>query len=145
ERLSPAFLANAATALAAPPSCSPPSSQTPIPPARVLLDTHPPTLSWTVHALVAGHPRFDITQKQAMNFRWRWALLCFCLAWAGGCSQGAPQLAPAEPPGVPVSQPVRRVVTDYMDFTGRTDAVQAVDIRARVTGYLVEMPFKEGA
>jgi multidrug efflux system membrane fusion protein len=37
------------------------------------------------------------------------------------------------------------VVTDYVDFTGRTDAVQTVEIRARVTGYLVEMPFKEGA
>ena len=32
-----------------------------------------------------------------------------------------------------------------MDFTGRTKAVQSVDIRPRVTGYLVEMPFKEGA
>ena len=83
-----------------------------------------------------------------MNSRWRSALFCFCLTWSGaliGCSHGPPQLAPAEPPAVPVSHPVDRVVTDYVDFTGRTDAVQAVDIRARVTGYLVEMPFKEGA
>src|SRR5205807_868788 len=118
-------------------------------PARVLRDMHPSEVSWTVRVLVAGcGRRFDVKEKQAMNFRWRWALLCFCLTWAGaltGCSQGAPKLAPSEPPGIPVSQPVRRVVTDYMDFTGRTDAVQAVDIRARVTGYLVDMPFKEGA
>ena len=83
-----------------------------------------------------------------MNSRWRSALFCFCLTWSGaliGCSHGPPQLAPPEPPAVPVSHPVDRVVTDYVDFTGRTDAVQAVDIRARVTGYLVEMPFKEGA
>jgi multidrug efflux system membrane fusion protein len=87
-------------------------------------------------------------EKQAMNFRWRLALSSFCLTWSGaliGCSHGPPQLAPSEPPAVPVSHPVQRVVTDYVDFTGRTDAVQAVDIRARVTGYLVEMPFKEGA
>jgi multidrug efflux system membrane fusion protein len=32
-----------------------------------------------------------------------------------------------------------------VEFTGRTDAVKAVDIRARVTGYLIKMPFKEGA
>jgi multidrug efflux system membrane fusion protein len=32
-----------------------------------------------------------------------------------------------------------------VDFTGRTEAVHSVDIRPRVTGYLVEMPFKEGA
>jgi multidrug efflux system membrane fusion protein len=86
-------------------------------------------------------------EKQPMNSRWRSPLLGFCVAWAGalvGCSH-TPQVAPPEPPAVPVSQPVRRVVTDYGDFTGRTDAVQAVDIRARVTGYLMEMPFKEGA
>jgi len=82
-----------------------------------------------------------------MTSRRRSPLLCFCVAWAGaliGCSH-PPQVAPPEPPAVPVSQPVGRVVTDYGDFTGRTDAVQAVDVRARVTGYLVEMPFKEGA
>ena len=44
-----------------------------------------------------------------------------------------------------VSQPVQRDVTDYIDYTGRTDAVNSVDIRPRVTGYLVKMPFKEGS
>ena len=46
---------------------------------------------------------------------------------------------------VPVGQPVQREVTDYVDFTGRTEAVYSVDIRPRVTGYLVQMPFEEGA
>jgi multidrug efflux system membrane fusion protein len=46
---------------------------------------------------------------------------------------------------VPVSQPVQRDVTDYVDFTGRTDAINAVNIVPRVTGYLVQMPFKEGS
>jgi multidrug efflux system membrane fusion protein len=54
-------------------------------------------------------------------------------------------VAPPEPPAVPISQPVKRQITDYVDFTGRTDAVQSVDVRARVTGYLVKMPFQEGA
>src|SRR5205823_15028003 len=53
--------------------------------------------------------------------------------------------APAKPPALPVSKPVQREVTDNVDFTGRTDAVQSVGVRARVTGYLVRMPFKEGA
>jgi multidrug efflux system membrane fusion protein len=46
---------------------------------------------------------------------------------------------------VSVSEPIVREVTDYANFTGRTEAPFSVDIRPRVTGYLVKMPFKEGA
>jgi membrane fusion protein, multidrug efflux system len=67
------------------------------------------------------------------------------MAAPSGCSRGQPQVAPPEPPTVPVSTPVQREITDYVDFTGRADAVQAVDIRPRVTGYLTKVPFKEGA
>jgi RND family efflux transporter MFP subunit len=72
-------------------------------------------------------------------------LACLALTLAAGCTHGPPQVAPPEPPAVPVSQPVEREVTDYVDFTGRTDAIEAVDVRPRVSGYLVKMPFKEGA
>ncbi len=78
----------------------------------------------------------------------RSALLGFCLILAGamiGCSEGQPEVAPPQPPVVPVSQAVERPVTDFVDFTGRTDAVNTVNIVPRVTGYLVKMPFKEGA
>src|SRR5689334_15081767 len=61
-----------------------------------------------------------------------------------GC-QHATEVAPAEPPAIPVSRPVSREVTDYVDFTGQTDSVQALTVVARVTGYLVKMPFKEGS
>jgi multidrug efflux system membrane fusion protein len=67
------------------------------------------------------------------------------LAAIGGCHGQPTQVAPPQPTAVPVSRPVQQEVTDYVDFTGRTDAVQAVDIRPRVTGYLVRMPFKEGS
>jgi multidrug efflux system membrane fusion protein len=60
-----------------------------------------------------------------------------------GCHHNEAIPPPAAPP-IPVSHPVQREVTDYVDFTGRTDAVQSVSIRARVTGYLEEMPFQEG-
>jgi len=65
-------------------------------------------------------------------------------ATAVGCRPKAREETP-ELPVVPVSHPAVRVVTDYVDFTGRTDAVQSVNIIARVTGYLVKMPFKEGS
>ena len=64
---------------------------------------------------------------------------------AGGCQRPASKPAAAEPPTLPVSKPIQRQVMDFVDFTGRTDASQAVDIRPRVTGYLMRTGFKEGS
>ena len=50
-----------------------------------------------------------------------------------------------EPPIVAVAAPLEREVYDFVDLTGRTAAPQSVDLRARVTGYLVSAPFREGA
>jgi len=61
-----------------------------------------------------------------------------------GCKPKIRAEAP-EIPVVPVSHPIQRVVTDYVDFTGRTNAVDSVDIIARVTGYLRKPQFKEGS
>jgi len=67
------------------------------------------------------------------------------LAATAGCDRGPSQAGPAKPPVVPVSRPVERSVTDFVDYTGRTNAKNSVTIQPRVTGYLVKMPFKEGA
>jgi multidrug efflux system membrane fusion protein len=83
-----------------------------------------------------------------MSHRCRSALLGSFLLLAGGltgCLHKPPQVAPPETPTIPVSKPVERDVTDYVDFTGQTQAVQSADVRPRVTGYLVQMPFKEGS
>jgi RND family efflux transporter MFP subunit len=61
-----------------------------------------------------------------------------------GCTP-APAKAPASTPlPVMVSYPVERDVTDYADFTARTAAVDSVEMRARVWGYLEKVNFKEG-
>jgi multidrug efflux system membrane fusion protein len=62
-----------------------------------------------------------------------------------GCMHGTPQVPPPAAPAVPVSKPVQRQVTDYVDFTGRTQAVKSVNIVARATGYLIKEPFAEGS
>jgi membrane fusion protein, multidrug efflux system len=62
-----------------------------------------------------------------------------------GCDREAPKIAESRPLVVPCSVPITREVTDYVDFTGRTDAVESVDVRPRVTGYLVDVPFQEGS
>ena len=68
----------------------------------------------------------------------------FCLA-ATGCGAEPAEAPAAAPTPVTVSYPVQEVVTDYADFTGRTAAVETVEVRARVWGYLNKVRFKEGA
>jgi RND family efflux transporter MFP subunit len=68
--------------------------------------------------------------------------LCVGLAGCAEAPSGAPE---AGPPLVTVSRPVERHVTDYADFTARTAAVDSVELRARVWGYLDRVNFKEGA
>jgi multidrug efflux system membrane fusion protein len=83
-----------------------------------------------------------------MNHRSVWSVRLLCLLSAGvlsGCGHSPAPDQSAELLVVPVSQPVKRQVTDYVDYTGRTAAINSVDIRPRVTGYLTKMPFKEGA
>jgi RND family efflux transporter MFP subunit len=45
---------------------------------------------------------------------------------------------------VEVAQPEVRKVSDYQVFTARTKAVETVDVKARVTGYLEKIDFKDG-
>lgn len=58
---------------------------------------------------------------------------------------GARSLPAAEMPLVAISRPVVREVTDFVDFTGRTEAVQSINVVPRVTGYLVRSLFQDGA
>jgi multidrug efflux pump subunit AcrA (membrane-fusion protein) len=63
-------------------------------------------------------------------------------AWLAGCSKAAP---PAEPaPTVLVSQPLQREVTDWDDYAGRFEAVDAVEVRPRVSGLLQSVHFTDG-
>jgi RND family efflux transporter MFP subunit len=62
-----------------------------------------------------------------------------------GCkpSTAAPRATP--PVEVTVVEPSVREITDHEDFTGQTEAYRSIDIRARVTGYLDRVNFREGA
>ncbi len=70
-------------------------------------------------------------------------LLFFGLAALAGCGR-KPARTALPTPTVSVAQPIQRKLADFQDFTGRTDAISTVDIRARVTGYLVKVNFKDG-
>jgi RND family efflux transporter MFP subunit len=77
---------------------------------------------------------------------WILSVLVVTLGLAlAGCKREPPALAAMPPPVVMVSLPVEREVRDYYEYTGRTAAKEAVEVRARVSGYLVKVNFREGA
>ena len=73
-------------------------------------------------------------------------MLALAAALAGCSEQKPPQAAAATAaPPVTVAQPVKRTVTDWDEFTGRFDAMEEVQVRARVGGYVTSVEFTDGA
>src|SRR3984957_6056885 len=61
-----------------------------------------------------------------------------------GCGDKPPPQAASAPP-VTVAQPTKRTVTDWDEFTGRCEAIEEVQIRARVGGFVTNVEFRDGA
>jgi RND family efflux transporter MFP subunit len=70
--------------------------------------------------------------------------LAAVLALAAGCAPSSAEPPKRQPPVVTVSTPIEKEVVDNFYFEGYTAAVATVDIRARVTGYLSKVYFKDG-
>jgi membrane fusion protein, multidrug efflux system len=73
-------------------------------------------------------------------------LLLLLTCGLAGCEQSQPhaQGAPAPPPQVTVAKPSRQVVTEWDEYVGRFVAVDAIEVRARVSGYLDAVHFQDG-
>ena len=62
-----------------------------------------------------------------------------------GCDDGADAgKATAPPPEVTVAHPRVEKLVEWTEFTGRFEALQWVDVRARVSGYLATIDFRDG-
>src|SRR6266540_4175112 len=72
----------------------------------------------------------------------KWLMLLVSLLLPAGC--GKKKEAPPPLPKVTVAQPVRREVVDYLELTGNTQAVNTVQLVARVAGYLDKVLFRDG-
>src|SRR5256714_7805169 len=62
---------------------------------------------------------------------------------AAGCRKHPAQTA-SPPPAVTVVQPVAREVIEWDEYIGRLESPETVELRARVSGYLDKVHFKEG-
>src|SRR3954464_11323957 len=75
----------------------------------------------------------------------RAALLLILTAPAlAACGQAAPPAAAPPPAVVTVAKPQKQQVTDYDEYVGRFVALDMVEVRARVSGYLEKIHFRDG-
>lgn len=63
---------------------------------------------------------------------------------AVGCDREQLALEPTPPPTVTISLPIEREIGDTHEFTGHTEAIKAVDVYARVSGFIDQVAFKDG-
>jgi len=86
------------------------------------------------------------TKSLMLFFQFRhsnWNILLLITVLIAGCTESN-TYKPLPPPKVTVSQPIRREIIDYLEFTGNTQAVNTVKLRARVEGYLEKVLFNDG-
>jgi len=71
------------------------------------------------------------------------AVVLTAAALVAACNRGN-RYVPPPPPEVTVSHPIEQEVTVYNEFTGRTQAIETVDLVARVQGFLRSINFTPG-
>ena len=65
-------------------------------------------------------------------------------AFLAACGQSQQQSAAQALPSVTIAKPVQRTVVDQNEYVGRFVAVNAIEIRSRLSGYLAEIHFTDG-
>jgi len=71
--------------------------------------------------------------------------LLAALVSLSGCKSEATTAQQAPAPQVSVASALERDVTEWDEFTGRLEAVESVEVRPRVTGYIESVNFTEGS
>src|SRR5215207_1359731 len=71
--------------------------------------------------------------------------LLAALVGLSGCRSDATTVAQPPAPQVSVAAALERDVTEWDEFTGRLEAVESVEVRPRVTGYIESVNFTEGS
>jgi hypothetical protein len=71
-------------------------------------------------------------------------LLLVLALGACGRSESQPQAATPPPPQVTIAKPTSKMIADQDEYVGRFVAVESVEVRARVAGYLAAIHFQDG-
>jgi RND family efflux transporter MFP subunit len=88
--------------------------------------------------------RQDVTWAKRLYICSERLIIVALILWLAGCNNQQPAANGPPPAEVTVSKPEQKEVVNWNEFTGRTTAVKLVTVTPRVSGYIVDIPFKEG-
>src|SRR3974390_1886676 len=89
-------------------------------------------------------PTQIISSFSLMHRAKRVALPLLLATFVASCGQGQQQGGGPPPPAGTGAKPTKRTVFDYDEYVGRFAAINSVEVRARVSGYLDKLHFKDG-
>jgi RND family efflux transporter MFP subunit len=90
-----------------------------------------------------GLVSLSLSSLSLMRGAGRFAIPLALATLVASCGERQQQGGPP-PPAVTVAKPVQRTVFDYDEYVGRFTAINSVEVRARVSGYLEGLHFKDG-
>src|SRR5262245_27515182 len=85
-------------------------------------------------------PREEFLVKDVIRF----SVVLLVALFAAGCARNEAAQAPAAPPAVEAAKVVSKRITEFDQFTGRFEAVERVEVRPRVSGYVTATQFEQG-
>jgi len=74
----------------------------------------------------------------------RFSVVLLVALFAAACARNEAAQAPAAPPSVEAAKVVSKRITEFDEFTGRFEAVERVEVRPRVSGYVASTHFEQG-
>jgi RND family efflux transporter MFP subunit len=89
---------------------------------------------------VPHHSREELLVKDVVRF----SIVLLAALFAAGCARNEAAEVAAAPPSVQAAKVVSRSITEFDEFTGRFEAVERVEIRPRVSGYVTATHFEQG-
>src|SRR5687768_7754452 len=83
-------------------------------------------------------------QERVLRFAVALAAAALIMVLLTGCGPAQAKQAGMRPPSVTVAHVEQQEIVEWDEFTGRTEAVEAVEVRPRVSGHIQEVRFQSG-
>jgi RND family efflux transporter MFP subunit len=105
---------------------------------------YPAVTSQQISSMKIAMPYSSVVHDPSVGVKALALVVFFAVGLLVGCSESESTAKPPPPPSVIVTKPLVEEITEWDAYTGRLQAIQSVEVRARVSGYLESVHFEDG-